>query len=349
MTQREYSIAHLKAFSKNIFMALGLSKHGATVVSESLIRADLEETPSHGLSRIGIYAKRLKEGRIKASPDIKIEKKGGLLKVDGDNGLGHLVSDYALNQAIPMAREHGILGIFIRNSNHFGTAAYYCQKACREGMALIAMTNTPSAMPPWGGKKPYLGTNPIAFGFPTRSGAPVIIDMSSSVVARGKIILAKKMGKSIPAGWAIDREGGMTTNPEAALEGALLPLGGPKGYALALAVEILSGILTGAAFGPHINNMYNDDGRPTNTGHCFILIHIEKMLDREVYLSNLHQLLAEIKQSPRQAENEEILYPGERRFRSFVNHLHQKLSLSDEVINELMRLGDDLNIPFPSS
>jgi LDH2 family malate/lactate/ureidoglycolate dehydrogenase len=168
------------------------------VAADSLIKADLEGNESHGISRLPIYAKRIQEGRISAGPAIAFQASGAVLRVDGGNGLGQVVSYRALERAIPMAKEYGMSTVFIRNSNHFGTAAYFCQQACKENVVLLAMTNSPPGIPPWGGRKAFFGTNPIAFGFPNRNGPPVIMDMSSGVVARGKIMLASKAGESIP-------------------------------------------------------------------------------------------------------------------------------------------------------
>jgi LDH2 family malate/lactate/ureidoglycolate dehydrogenase len=345
--ETRYRSVDLKSFVQHVFIRLGMPEADAAVAADSLVQADLEGNESHGISRLGIYAKRMREGRIAARPDIRYEAFGSVLKVDGGNGLGQVVSFRALETAIPMARESGILGLFVRNSNHFGTAAYFCQQVCRENMALIAMTNSPPGIAPWGGKKAFLGTNPIAFGFPARQEPPVIIDMSSSVVARGKIILANKVGEPIPPGWAIDEEGIETTDPAAALRGAVLPLGGPKGYALAMAIEIITGVLSGAAFGPHVNNLYREGDPPANVGHCFILLDISKWMQLDDYFAILEQLVHEVKAVPKSKDAYEIFYPGERRYDKCVRRSNEGLQVPQEVLDELKRLGDEMGIPFP--
>jgi LDH2 family malate/lactate/ureidoglycolate dehydrogenase len=347
MSDKRYRAEELQHFCASVFTHLGFSGQDAEVAAKSLLRAELEGAGSHGISRLAIYAKRIKEGRIEAQPNISTEPFGSVLKVDGGNGLGQVVSYRALEKAIPLAKESGIVGIFVRNSNHFGTAAFFCQMACQSGMALIAMTNSPSGIPPWGGKKAYFGTNPIAFGFPTKQEPPVIIDMSSSVVARGKIILANKLGKEIPLGWAIDEEGIETTDPAAALRGAVLPLGGAKGYALAMAVEILSGVLSEAAFGPHVNNLYKDQDPPANVGHSFILLDIAKWMPLEDYYSRIEQFLQEVKEVPHAKDVQEILYPGERRYRTYLENNKQGIMLSQEIQDELVQLGGECGLAFP--
>jgi LDH2 family malate/lactate/ureidoglycolate dehydrogenase len=324
-----------------------MAEGNADIAIESLVRADLEGNESHGISRLPIYAKRMQEGRIAASPSIGYEKRGSVLLVDGGNGLGQVVAYRALETAIPMAKEHGMMGVFIRNSNHFGTAAFFCQQACKANVALIAMTNSPPGIPPWGGKKAFFGTNPIAFGFPNRNDPPVIVDMSSSVVARGKIILANKMGQEIPLGWAIDENGAETTDPSAALRGAVLPLGGAKGYALAMAIEIMCGVLSGAAYGPHVNNLYKDGDQAANVGHSFILLDIAKWMSMEHYFEIMDGFLQEIKSIPTAAGTDHIFYPGERRYDKYRSRAVEGLLLSKEVVDELTRLGDGLGIGFP--
>lgn len=347
MTNGRYRAQDLQKYCTNIFNSLGFLQKNAEIAADSLIRAELEGAGSHGISRLVIYCKRIQEGRIEARPDIHTERLGSILKVDGRNGLGQVVSNCALDQAIPLARENGIAGVFIRNSNHFGTAAYYCQKACQTGMALIALTNSPPGIAPWGGKKPYFGTNPIAFGFPVKENPPVLIDMSSSIVARGKVILADKVGEKIPLGWAIDEDGMETTDPGEALRGAILPLGGAKGYALAMAVEILTGVMTEAAFGPHVNNLYKDQDPPANVGHCFILLDLEKWMSMEDYYCRIEGFLQEVKNVPLAKGAEEILYPGERRYRTYLKNRQQGISLSAEVQRELVQLGKQYEVSFP--
>lgn len=349
MNVARYDPAELKAFCEGVFVSLGMTREDARVAADSLVRANLEGTDSHGISRLAIYSRRMREGRISARPSIRVERGGSVVRVDGGNALGQVASYHALKAAIPVARQTGIAGVAVRNSNHFGAAAYYCQIACREGMALIATTNSPPGIAPWGGKKAYFGTNPIAFGFPTREEPPVIVDMSSSVVARGKIILAAREGLPIPEGWAIDEEGLETTDAAAALKGAVLPLGGAKGYALALAVEVIAGVLSGAAFGPHVNTLYREADPPANVGHSFILLDIPHWMPLEEYYARMEQFLTEIKASPRAKGVEEILYPGERRYRTYLKNVKEGVALPASVERELEGLAREYGVRFPAT
>lgn len=348
MADHKYNSQQLIQFCENVLVSLGFTEKDAATAAQSLIRADMEGAGSHGISRLAIYAKRIKEGRIAARPMIHYDWNGAILKVDGGNGLGQVVAARALEEAAKNIDESGLAAVMIRNSNHFGTAAYFCQMACERNLALIGFTNSPPGIAPWGGKKAYMGTNPISFGFPTRTKPPVIIDMSSSVVARGKIILADKQQESIPLGWAIDEDGMETTDPSAALKGAVLPLGGAKGYALAMAVEILAGVLTNAAFGPHVNNLYKDNDPPANVGHCFILLNISNWMDMDEYYDRMEQFLKEIKDVPLAKGAEEIKYPGERRYQTYLQHKRNGIALSRQVVEELSELGSRCGVDFNS-
>jgi LDH2 family malate/lactate/ureidoglycolate dehydrogenase len=347
MNDKRFLPEDLYTFCSNVFIQTGFSQEDANIAANSLVQAELEGAQSHGISRLPIYAKRISEGRINNRPNIQVEETGSLLKVYGDNGLGQIVSHHAVAEGIALAKRMGMAGVFVRNSNHFGTAAFYCQQACKEKMVLVGMTNSPPGIAPWGGIKPFFGTNPIAFCFPTREDPPVIIDMSSSVVARGNIILAEKLGKSIPDGWALDEQGKETNNPQKALKGSVLPLGGAKGYALAFAIEMFSSILSGAAFGPHVNNIYQENVPPSNVGHSFILIDLESLVGLDHYFTLIDQFINEVKQVPRVDEEKEILYPGERRFKKREHNSVKGLYLTEQIIIELTTLGTELNVPFP--
>ncbi|WAA09008.1 Ldh family oxidoreductase [Fervidibacillus albus] len=344
-----YNSKDLEHFCQNVLVKLGVPSEHAYIVTDSLITANLEGVDSHGISRLAIYGKRLKDKRINPKPNIKIDKKGtSVLLVNGDNGLGQVASFYAIQRGIELVKKTGVCAIGIRQSNHFGTASYYMQYACKHQVAAIGFTNSPPGIAPWGGKKPFFGTNPIAFGFPTKDGASVIIDLSTSVVARGKIILAAKQNECIPNGWAINEDGIETNDPKEALNGAVLPFGGAKGSALALAVEILTGVLSGATYGPYVNNIYSDDSNnPANVGHFFVLLDVAKFMPVDDFSHHLQELLNDMKNIPTISGVSEIRYPGERRKRERDKRLKIGIPLSEEVVKELKLLGQSLNLAFP--
>lgn len=327
-----------------ILTRVGVPKRDAATVSDALLRADLEGVESHGICRLPDYVCGIQEKRINPVPRIRVRRLGGVIQVDGDNGLGQVVSRQAVSEAITSARQTGVSVSAVSHSNHNGAASYYCQRAAEEGMVMIAMTNSPSGIPPAGGRKAFLGTNPIAFGFPpTKKRPPLIVDMSSSVVARGKVMLAAKQGLPIPSGWAIDESGERTTDPKAALKGAVLPFGGAKGSALATAIEILSGMLSGAAFGSHVQSM-DGGGSSANVGHFFILIHVAHLMDRQEYDRRMDQFIEEMKSVPLIQGATEIFYPGERRYHRYMERKQSGIPISEELCEELARLATHCDV-----
>jgi LDH2 family malate/lactate/ureidoglycolate dehydrogenase len=342
-----YSEEELKRFSIEIFEKAGLSHRDAHFFSDTLVQANLEGLDSHGISKLPIYYKRLSEGRINANPDIKISRTApGIILVDGDNGPGPIVSKYALSAVMEIVSEIGIVAVGVKKSNHFGTASTYCKIACKQNLISIVCTNAPPGIAPWGSRKPYFGTNPIAFGFPNGLKDPIIIDMSSSVIARGKIRLAARTGEKIQEGWAMNKDGKITTDANEALEGSILPMGGPKGSALALAIEILSGLLTGASFGENVQHLYNDGHGEANVGHFFVLLDIKRYMNLGIYEHLLNGMISDIKNLPKGADFQEILIPGERRTREVNQRIKKGIYLNNSVLNELRTLSKTTNVSF---
>jgi LDH2 family malate/lactate/ureidoglycolate dehydrogenase len=345
-----FSDIELKRFSKEVFEKIGLSNEDASFFSDTLVQANLEGIDSHGVSKLGIYYKRIVDGRIKAKPSIGVTQTApGIILVDGDNGPGPVVTKHAMDAAVGVVKETGTVSVGIKRSNHFGPAAAYCKLACKKNLISIICTNAPPGIAPWGARKPYFGTNPIAFGFPNGTNHPIIIDMASSVIARGKIRQAAKNGEKIKEGLAIDNDGKMTTDANEALKGSVLPFGGPKGSALALSIEILAGALSGAAFGERVQHLYNDDHENANVGHFFILIDIEKFINIETYELLINQMIDEIKALPKSMDAEEILIPGERRISEVKKRKEKGIYISASVLKELKEISDSLKVSFLQS
>ena len=339
------SAEELKNICCQLLVKAGVPAEAALQCSEVLVEADLEGTNSHGVMRLPIYLAAIERGQLDPGGSINIEQTAAATGIiDGGNTLGQVVSVAAMREAIRLAREAGVGSVTARNSNHYGAAAYYTHMAAREGMVGLSATNSPPALPAWGGREAYLGTNPLAIAFPTRSGEPLSIDLSLSVVARGKIIQAAKANKPIPVGWAVDKDGRETTNPTAALAGALLPLGGAKGFALALAVEIFSAILSGAAFGPHVNSILEQDTHPANVGHWFLAIDIKRFLPFDTFLDRLEILVAEMKASSLAEGFSQIRMPGERRAQLRRQQLAEGIKLPDETLQALNQWAAKLQV-----
>lgn len=337
-----FSDTHLRRFTKAVLKEAGVPRKDAKIISDSLIQANLEGIDSHGISRLPVYVRRMMEGRIHSRPCIRIKEHGSVLSVDGDNGLGHVVSYRSVEAAISVAKKRGMAGVFICRSNHNGTGAFYCQQAMKENMVLIAMTNTPPGIAPTGGREPCLGTNPVAFGFPVKEGPPLLIDLATSMVARGKVILAAREKKPIPRGWAVDEKGLDTTDARTALKGSMLPMGGAKGYALASAIEVLCGVLSGAAFGTGVGSIYEEDEKPADIGHHFILYYLPHIISLEEYYKRMDAFLRMLKGTPPAEKSDGVYYPGERRYQRYLERKKNGIPLPFEVLNDLNVMAQNL-------
>ena len=305
----------LRDFCAGLFEGAGVPSADARTVADSLVEADLRGVSSHGTTRVGIYLERLQAGLINSRPTVAvIRETATTLLLDGDNGLGPVVGVRAMDEAIRRATEYGTAWVGVRNSNHFGAAAYYVTRAITARCIGFALTNAPATMALWGGRTPFLGTNPFAMGVPAGRERPIVVDMATSVAARGKIILAAKKGEAIPSGLAVDVEGRPTTDAQAALDGAVLPFAQHKGYGIALLIEMLSGVLAGATIAPAVGNLYGNPTGTQNLGHGFGALRVEALAPIGEFAERMDTLIREVRQSPRGAGIERIYLPGEIEF-----------------------------------
>jgi LDH2 family malate/lactate/ureidoglycolate dehydrogenase len=344
---QRYGAESLKALAADIASAAGVLRCDAELLADSLVSADLSGTSTHGVSRLAIYVKRIRRGLIDPKAPLTIDRqRAATLGVDAGNGLGQVQAVKVLDRLIPMARQCGAASATIRNSQHFGALGYYCNRAADQDMILLASTNCEPAMSPAGGCSPYFGTNPIAALFPTGRGFHVKIDLATSLVARGNIIAAQKRGESIPPGWALDSDGNPTTDPSQALLGTVATMAGHKGYALAVMVEALSGVLSGAAIGSGIGSMYKDLDRRQNVGHFFCLLDIDAFIDPAEFKRRIDGMIDQIKSCGKRPGVEEILVPGERSARRMMENLKAGVQLDPATINELRGLCNELGVRF---
>ncbi|MBQ2692154.1 MAG: Ldh family oxidoreductase [Clostridia bacterium] len=317
----------------------GASENHAAITAKCLVDADLCGVDTHGVSRMEVYMKRLEAGGVNCggSPRVIYEYPGAAL-IDGDGCLGQVTSIMAMEMAIEKAKTAGCYTVFVRNSSHYGMAAYYTRMAAEAGMAASTSTSAPSALAPWGSHKAFFGPDPISYAFPSPDGVPIVLDMAPSVVPRGRLMLAINNGETIPEGWAVDKEGNPTTDPKKAWEGTLLPIGGHKGAGLTMCLDILSGILPGAAFGPHIGSLFDDTGRTQNIGHVFTVYDPAMFAGKERFMSDIAALKAEVRELPRNPGVNEILLPGEIEARRKAERLEKGIPLSDKTYKMLLGL-----------
>ena len=289
---------------------VGLNEETAGKIAEVLVHADLRNVNSHGVLRTEHYVNRLQAGGINPEAQISFQKTGPVTGVvDGDDGFGHVISDVAMDHAIDMARENGVGMVTVFNSSHCGALSYFVQKAADAKLIGIAMSHTDKIVVPFGGKTSFLGTNPVAYGVPAKTKKPYILDMATSNVAWGKILQAREEGKEIPEGWGVDENGAAVTDPNKVV--SLSTFGGPKGYGLSVIVDVFSGLLAGAAFGPHIGKMYDDLDKKRKLGHYFCVINPSFFTDTDIFLEQMDQMIEELQQVEPAPGFDRVYVPGE--------------------------------------
>jgi (2R)-3-sulfolactate dehydrogenase (NADP+) len=303
-----WSLAEARAVAHDALARAGANQAMARATADALADAEAQGLASHGLSRIPQYATHLRNGRADGSAVAHVvAARGGAVLVDAACGLAFPACALAVEEAIARARELGVSFAGVRNSHHFGVAAYHLMPVAASGMVGLAFGNSPSAMPAAGGRTPLFGTNPIAAVFPRRDDAPIVIDLSRSEAARGKVMVAAKQGKPIPPGWALDRSGNPTTDAQTALEGSMLPMGGAKGAMLALIVELLACALTGAAMGFEADSFFVDAGNRPRIGQAFIAVDPDALAGRDVYDERVQTLVTAM------LADDGVRLPGARR------------------------------------
>jgi LDH2 family malate/lactate/ureidoglycolate dehydrogenase len=271
-------VLKLRALTRDCFKEIGIPAVDAEAVADVLMDANLRAMESHGFQRVPIYMKRVLAGLAGGTENLTVlHQEGVFCRMDAGHALGPAAAVKALQKAIGLSRQHGLGVVAVRNSTHFGAAGYYARQAAEAGQASIVLSNAVKRMAPHGALEPFVGTNPLAVGVPLAHHPSFVLDMSSSVTAQGKITRARDLGLPLPEGVALDADGWPTTDPVAALAGSLLPVGGPKGSGLALAISMLCVLLAGAECDDQMGSLYNDFDRPQNTGHIFITIDVARL------------------------------------------------------------------------
>jgi LDH2 family malate/lactate/ureidoglycolate dehydrogenase len=337
----------LLEFSLNVLESVGVKEKDAEIVAENIVLANLRGVDSHGVVRLTSYVKRVMKKLIDPlGPVETVKNQGCTALIDANNNFGQVAAMHATFLAAEKARKFGLSAVGVRNSNHFGMAAHYALKLTEQKLIGIVVSNGPPTISPWGGKTPMFGTNPICIGFPIDTNDSIILDMAVSTVARGKIRLAALKGEKIPEGWAFDEEGNPTTDPKAAIRGALAPIGGHKGYGLALLADILCGLLMGSAFGRNVKAL-NDFSGPSGTGFFIEAINVEFFRPYTEYQNSVISYIREIKKCPKRKGVKEIFFPGEIEKREAELRKKLGIPLDGKTLSEIKNLAKELNIPFP--
>ncbi|GGE42198.1 lactate dehydrogenase [Pullulanibacillus camelliae] len=327
----------------------GLSQADALTIAEDLVAADLRGLTSHGVSRIPMYLNRISKKLVNTQPDIKVEKvTPAAAIVDGDDGMGFIVSHKAIEEGIQMAQNMGIALVGVRHSTHFGMAALYVKQAIEAGCICIAFTNSSPALPAWGGRTTFLGAAPLATGIPGGHHSPdYVLDMAMTVIARGKIRVAATNGEPIPEGLALDKDGAPTTDAKKAFEGVCLPFGGAKGSALAMMMDLMAGMFTGANFGGDVKSLYFDHSEPQNVGHLFFVIKPDLFVSMDEYKNRMDTFYSRLKNLPRAQGFDEIMMPGEPEERVAKERSEKGIPLSGEILSNLSEVAQQYHLEFP--
>lgn len=335
----------LEIFLTELFGKTGLEESDAVFVARTLVQTNLWGIDSHGVIRVPIYAKRLQVGAINPRPQIRrIRGSKGLEVIDGDNGHGFIVGREAMKRAIELAREFNIGMVGTIKSNHFGAAGIYARRAADQGMIGVAMTNVGPLMAASGCSRPVVGNNPIAVAIPTFGPFPLVLDIAMSAVAQGKLLVASQKGEKIPLDWATDREGRPTDDPMKAFDGFSLPVGGHKGFGMALIIDILCGVITGGAFLSHVRGMYKFPNDPSQVGHCMIAINLSSIMDQEEMKIRMASFDKTIKDAPMWDQSKEMLLPGEIEHRMFLERMDKGIPIPISLYNELKDLGCEMGV-----
>ncbi len=348
MTIHKVQHQELQKFVINLLRNQGVSGEEAEIIARHLVWNDMVGRYNHGTSRLPAYLKRLEQGLISSPCNPQFEVKSNAVTViHGNDGFGQYLGHIGMTKAIEAADAHGIGLVGVNNSNHFGTGAYYVDLAAQQFKIGIALSNSFPRVAPQGGLSAVLGTNPFAFGVPTGEGKPVLIDFSTSSMSGSAVRKAAEESSEFPKGTCIDAEGNDIVDPFQASQGILLPFGGAKGFCMGLMVEILCGVLTGAAISHEIASLYKDFTRPSNVGHLFIAIDIASMIPMNDFYSRMQMLIDFIKAAIKRPDVAEILIPGEMRWQRFAKQEAEGVMLEKGTVVILSDLARTSDLPTP--
>lgn len=315
-----------------IFVAHNTATATAETVAKALVQAQIDEQYGHGLSRVPSYAAQAKAGKIDGHAMAELKEVGlSAISINAKFGFAYPAMLLAKTALLEKAPTSGVAIASIYNSHHFGLAGYHAEQFANEGLMALIVSNSPKAIAPWGGSKGVFGTNPIAFAVPRKDKDPLVIDLSLSKIARGKVMVAAKEGREIPADWALDVDGNPTTDPNAAMAGTMLPMGDAKGAALVLMVEILAAALSGSQFGYEASSLFDAEGPPPALGHSIIAINPDA-LSNGMFQSRLEDLLGEI------LSQSDVRLPGERRLKARQRAAEQGIMVPEALMEEVVGL-----------
>ena len=338
------AVDDLRRLTAAVLRGAGVPAADADLVADSLVRADAWGHASHGVMRVPAYVERLRAGVMRAVTRVEVVVDAGAVAVlDGHDGVGQVIAAAAAREAVQRAHTFGAGAVAVRNANHVGCLAYFTRMVAARGCVALFASNASPAMAPLGGREARVGTNPWSVAAPAPGGGAVVVDIANTAVARGKIHLARERGTQIPAGWAVDASGLPTTDPERALAGLVLPMAGHKGYAIAVLMDVLTGVLSGSAIGSEVAGPYQAERRGGN-GQLMLALDVARFLDPTAFAERVERLVADVKGAPLADGADEILVPGELEDRAAARAEREGVTLPARTRSELWRLAGELGV-----
>jgi (2R)-3-sulfolactate dehydrogenase (NADP+) len=332
------SLDHAEDLAVRVLLASRVGEHNAHSVARALVAAEADGLASHGLLRLPMYADQSLSGKVNGFAEPLVERTAAAtLRIDAREGFAFPAITLAIEEGARITAESGVAAVGIHNSHHAGAVGHHVEAAARRGLVALAFANSRAAIAPWGGNAPLFGTNPIAFAAPRRKAPPLLIDLSVSKVARGRIMMAQKKGEAIPEGWALDTEGSPTTDATDAMAGTMVPIGEAKGAALGLMVEILAAGLTGATFGHQTSSMFEAEGAPPHLGQLFLFLSPER-LGGAGFIDRLEPLLSAVLAQPG------TRLPGQRRLDARAAAATRGIDIPHSLHADLQRRSSPLPI-----
>lgn len=331
-----YSIEKVRRLSEQALIACKLSKEEAAIVVDSMLQADINGVNTHGIRMLHAYVDKLKDGQFAIAQPNVIKDSPSFTVLDSKNIIGAISATKASKICIEKAKKYGMHTVFARNCNTFGPAFYYAELMSKEGMIGFVCSNTPAAMPAFNGLEPMLGTNPLAFSCPSKTRGIITLDMATSIVAKSHFSTALANHEKLKEGWALDQNGNPTTDPMEAIKGFVLPMAGFKGYGIAMAIDILSGFLSGAGYLKNVNKFYSQDGKGMNVGQMFVAINPSMVYEGD-FIEDMDGYINTIRSS-KVMEGRTIAIPGDDRISKREMSLESGIDLSDDTREKLESL-----------
>ena len=335
----------LRRWAVALLRSWGYASDDAQFIADSLVDANLRGVDSHGVLRLPAYAARIERELVDPVARPLVTTSGAVVTVDANRAAGQIAARAAVDGLTDSSRQYGVATGIVRGSAHFGAAGYYARLLASRGKVAFVVSNSEPIVVPYGGRSALLGTNPLAFAAPT-AGAPLSLDMATSTTAMGKVMVALARHEPIPADWGVDKDGLVTTDPADVV--ALLPVGGPKGYGLGMLVEVLGGVLSGAAIAANLGNMYTDFDRPQNVGHWMLALDIEAFMPVATFQQRMADLVGMVRAAPAQDEARPVLVPGEPEQMTYEARKQEGIPIAEDTLVELSSLGERYRVgPVP--